>query len=78
MTKEEVHQRWSAMTDNGKNDSTVRDIELFFREFTVKLRARYQVSADVLSAIDSARTDAVHETKWHLIHGGKAPKGITR
>jgi len=76
MTKEEVHREWCLLTDNGKNDSTVHDVEVFFRRFTTQLRAEYNVSNEVLAAIDSARTDAVHETKWKLIHGGKAVKGI--
>jgi hypothetical protein len=69
MTKEEVHQKWCALTDNGKNDRTVFELEREFERFETKLRARYNVTS---ALVQSAKVAAVHHVKLHLIHGGKA------
>lgn len=65
-----VHEQWKNLTDDGKADSTVYNVRSQFAAFKATMRARFNISAEVLSALEEVEEYVVHETKTHIICGG--------
>lgn len=64
---EAMHQRWSELTDNGKNDSSVSDIETLFQNLHDTLRARFNPPRALLAELEEARAKFVAAEKRNIV-----------
>lgn len=60
-----VHLLWNKVTDNGRHDATVAEVEALFERLRDDLRARYTI--EVNGALAEARIQAVHLAKVRVL-----------
>ena len=66
-TTEMIEQKWSELTDGGKLDGRVHDLEKYFDELETKLRARYNTPRAALELLYAAKAAASLELKTSIV-----------